>query len=86
MMMGTGMVWMVLVLVVVILVVLGVFALWNAPARGAGGKRKRDAEEGEYLDEFLAQGDIHLGDDGELSALDEDDAYWGEKPKRSDEE
>ena len=86
MMMGMGMVWMVVVLIVAVLVVLGVIVLWNASARGAGGKRKRDAEEGEYLEDLLEQGVVHLDDDGELPAPDEDDAYWGEKPKRSDEE
>jgi hypothetical protein len=78
--------WVMITMITVLLLAVAFGVVTVIRAVNMGGKRKRNAEAGEYLDEFLEQDAIQLTDDGELPELDEDDVYLEEKPKRSEEE
>ena len=60
----------------------------NAALRDASQiKRKHDDDEvAPYLDEMIEQGVVRLEDDGELPELSEDDLYYEDKPKRSEDD
>lgn len=81
---------MALPMVVLVLLLLAfVVLVLLVQVRGASEKRKRkrdyEPEADDYLSEMAEEGMVRLEDDGELPELAEDDLFYDEKPKRSEE-
>lgn len=85
-MMAPMMLPMVVLSVVLILVVVVLVLFVQTRASGEKRKHSLEPEPDDYLSELAEEGTIRLADDGELPELSEDDLFYDEKPKRSEEE